>query len=111
MRHAAALLACLIAAPASAEWRALTGVEITAALTGRTLVYDGAWQEFAASGQTLYHAGRDSLGRWRVEDDLYCSQWPPAEGWACYGMSRDDATGALRFEGASGDITEGRYAE
>jgi hypothetical protein len=34
----------------------------------------------------LYSDGRDSWGYWRVEDDRYCSQWPPQQGWACYRM-------------------------
>ena len=103
--------ACLLAGPARADWVALSGDEIADALTGRTLVYEDARQDFLASGRTSYIAGRPSWGYWEVRGDAYCSQWPPADGWACYAVERDDATGALRFVGESGTATEGRYPE
>lgn len=92
------------------DWVALRGEAIRTALEGRTLHYGTAWQDFRASGRTLYNAGRDSWGYWRVEDDSYCSQWPPSDLWACYGVEvRGDK---LRFVGQSpGDITEGTYAD
>lgn len=108
--HALAVLA--LAGAASAEpWEQMTGAEIAAALTGRTLVYDSGWQEFFESGRTLYNAGRDSWGTWRVEGDRYCSQWPPSDSWSCYAMSRDAATGALRFIDPAGNATVGRLGE
>jgi len=90
-----------------ADWVAMTTAEITAALSDAKLVYDPAWQEFYASGRTLYDAGRPSWGTWEARDDQYCSQWPPASGWACYDMERNTNTGNLRFIGESGDVTEG----
>jgi len=99
----------VLAGPAWADWQPMTGAEIAAALSGRTLMYETARQEFFASGRTLYDAGRPSWGYWEVRGAQYCSQWPPADGWACYDMQRDPVTGALRFVGASGDATEGRY--
>lgn len=102
----------LWAGQAGAGWLAMDGPEIEAALAGARLDYGGAWQTFGADGTTTYNAGRgDSQGRWRVEGGRYCSQWPPADGWACYAMEREDATGALRFIGESGDVTEGVVAE
>jgi len=81
--------------------------QIETALTGVRLSYGEAWQEFYASGRTLYNAGTDSWGYWAARGGMYCSQWPPADGWACYRMEQNSTTGALRFIGESGDVTEG----
>lgn len=115
MRHliyAAAMLMLLSASVQAEEaaWHPMTGVEIAGALTDRVLQYDNAWQDFRASGKTLYNAGRDSWGYWRVEGDQYCSLWPPQDLWACYDMER---TGdRLRFVGSSaGDVTEATYRD
>ena len=70
----------------SAEFRPMDGNMITQTLTGQVLDYDGAWQDFRASGKTLYNAGHDSWGNWSVRGDQYCSQWPPNDLWACYDM-------------------------
>lgn len=107
----AILMGVLAAAPALADWRKMTGAEISGALAGVRLDYAEAWQEFYASGRTLYNAGADSWGYWQVRGDAYCSQWPPAGGWACYAMEREDETGKLRFIGDSGDVTEGTVAQ
>jgi len=94
---------------AQEAWQPMSGAEIAGALTDRKLEYGTAWQEFRASGRTLYNAGADSWGYWAVRGDQYCSMWPPSDLWACYTMEqRNDL---LRFVGAAGDITEGRYAE
>ena len=111
MRGWVAILAIGVAVPAWGDWQKMSGAEIAAALTETTLVYEAARQTFYASGRTLYDAGRPSWGYWEARGDQYCSQWPPADGWACYDMERDPQTGALRFIGESGDITEGRVAE
>jgi hypothetical protein len=92
---------------AQADWTPLDAAAIRAALTDRTLVYDAAWQSFRASGRTLYNAGHDSWGYWTVRGDRYCSQWPPADDWTCYDIERKGAV--IRFVGAGGDVTEGRY--
>ncbi len=90
-------------APAQ-EWRALVGDELREVLTDVRVTYPGGiWQVFYASGRTLYSAGQDNWGTWRVEGDQYCSQWPPSDLWSCYGIEVDGAN--LRFIGASGDIT------
>ena len=111
MRGWVAMLAIWVASPAAAEWRAMMGDEITAALAETTLVYEAARQTFYRSGRTLYDSGGPSWGYWEARGDQYCSQWPPADGWACYDMERNTETGALRFIGESGDITEGTVAE
>lgn len=91
------------------QWRAMTGEEISEALTGRKLVYEVAWQEFRASGRTLYNAGEDSWGYWRVEGDRYCSQWPPRGEWDCYDMETDGVD--VRFGGSYDDVTVGRFVD
>ncbi len=99
-----AVLACL-AGPLSAEgWQRLDDAGI-AALAGLTLRYDTGWQRFHASGRTLYNAGQDSWGSWAARGGRYCSQWPPADGWACYDVERQG--NRIRFVGDSGDVTEG----
>ncbi len=108
-KTAIAALAALVlwARPASAqEWQRLDTEAITSALSDARVTYEGAWQDFRASGRTLYNAGRDSWGRWEARGDRYCSQWPPAAGWACYDVDR--AGDLIRFTGDSGDVTEGR---
>lgn len=100
------LLPCLVWGQ---EWRAMTGEEISAALTDRDLIYENATQRFYASGRTLYNAGQDSWGYWAVHGDQYCSQWPPGDQWDCYDMAATD--GMVRFIGADGSFTDGAYAK
>lgn len=110
MRRFALILSLLGSPLAAEEWMPMTGEEIRIALTGRTLVYPDTTQDFRESGRTLYvHKGRESWGYWRVEDDQYCSQWPPNDLWACYAMDRRGDT--LRFVGERDDITEAIYAD
>ena len=88
------------------EFVPMTGEQIEAALNDTTLRYEeGQRQVFYASGKTLYDNGRPSWGNWQVRGDQYCSEWPPADGWACYDMDTDGTT--LRFIGESGFITPG----
>lgn len=105
----AVLLVCL-AAPATAEdWIALTGPEITRALTSRVLGYpDGTLQDFHAGGRTI--VGSDE-GRWTVTGDRYCSVWPPAEDWACYDVARRVRGLDIRFSGDDGSVRQGRYVD
>jgi len=110
MRRFALIIACFASPAVAGEWVALSGDEISAALTGRTLAYPDTTQDFRASGRTLYiHKGRESWGYWRVQADQYCSQWPPNDLWACYGLERQGTR--LRFVGQGDDITEAVYAE
>jgi hypothetical protein len=103
-----ALVLLVLATPLAAEdWVALSGAEIETALTGKKLQYDGAWQDFRASGRTLYNAGRDSWGYWAIRDDQYCSQWPPQALWDCYDVAAKGDQ--IRFMGAHNDVTDGVY--
>lgn len=111
-RIGAGVLALMIPLPAWAEdWRALDGVAIAKALTGRKVVYETAWQDFRASGRTLYNAGTDSWGTWTTRGDQYCSQWPPSAAWACYDVDLNGDGTAVRFRGEGEDISVGHFAE
>ncbi len=107
-----ALIAVLLAplsANAEGVWTTMTGDEITVALTGKKLEYKDASQDFRASGKTLYNqGGRESWGEWRVDNNQYCSQWPPQGLWVCYHMDRSGDK--VRFIGTGDDITVGTFA-
>ncbi len=110
MHRLLATFVFLAAAPVAAEeWRPLTGGEIRDALTGRTVDYDAASQDFRSTGRTLYNAGADSWGMWRVENDRYCSQWPPNSRWDCYDVDLSADGGAVRFRGLGDDVSIGRF--
>ncbi|WP_204114674.1 hypothetical protein [Shimia biformata] len=107
-----ALISCVLlsgtTAPVSAgDWRVLDDAGIAGSLAGKTVEYSGASQSFYVSGRTLYDSGRPSWGYWETRAGRYCSQWPPADGWACYGVEAD-GKGHVRFIGESGHVTEGR---
>ncbi len=98
--------------PAHAQdWQKLNGPQIEAALDDRRVQYQSGWQEFYESGKTLYNAGRDSWGYWRVQGDQYCSQWPPNAGWDCYNFYRSKDGLQVRFESGQGHLTDAVYGE
>ncbi len=105
-----AMVLILLAAPALAlDWQKLDAAGITAALSGRVVVYaDGARQDFNADGRTIYTKGRDSFGHWALRGDLYCSVWPSSDVWACYGVAVQG--GAVKFIAADGGETLGTIA-
>jgi len=110
VRVLVAILAAWPALAAAQEWERLDGAAMRAALEDRRLVYArGAWQDFYASGRTLYNAGHDSWGYWRVEGDKSCSRWPPSDLWACYSLEISGES--VRFIGASGKSTNAVYAD
>lgn len=96
-------------------WRQLNGVQIEAALDGRSLQYEAATQVFYKSGKTLYDAGHPSWGAWRIQGDRYCSEWPPNAGWDCYNFDQrvDAETGSIemRFISDTGHETRATYTE
>lgn len=112
MRHFVVVMFMSLPIVATAEetvWTPMNGDEIRQALSGRVLSYGRSWQDFRKSGRTLYNAGADSWGYWRVQNDQYCSQWPPSDLWACYTMDRRGD--ALRFVGEDGYVSEAVYQE
>jgi len=90
------------------DWIAMTGVQIRAALTDHTVIYEAARQDFLASGRTVFNAGADSWGYWVVQGDQYCSQWPPSDRWDCYDMTRHGDL--VRFLDSFGNATQGKIA-
>lgn len=95
-----ALLSLLFATPAAA-WQEVA--DLHAFLVGKRIDYPGVSQAFEASGVT--HYGR-TTGAWEVRDGRYCSVWPPATEWVCYGV---DVSGeVIRFTAEDGTTTEGR---
>jgi hypothetical protein len=114
MRRIAQVTALLLGVspgPALAQdWQALSGDQVRVALEGRKLTYDsGATQDFRASGRTLYNAGRDSWGYWRITGDQYCSQWPPSDLWSCYDLLLAPDGARVRFVGGSGETSDATY--
>jgi hypothetical protein len=100
VRPALAFLAAgltLVGATAAADPAKMTGPEIEAALTGRSI--EGVWgstryvSSFDAHGGTVYTAeGRaPSHGHWSVKGDRYCSVWEQS-GESCYELERDGDT-------------------
>lgn len=101
MRHRLALPLMLLAAPLGAEERQLNDAEINALLPIIAAIGEDTRQTFSANGATTYSdRGRDSYGTWAARGDQYCSQWPPANGWACYDVLVDGET--LIWVGESG---------
>lgn len=103
----------LLTASAMAAEKALSGAEIARLLPMIVAVGDNSRQTFTASGATTYiDGGRQSAGRWRVQDNLYCSQWPPSGSWACYQVLVDGEKGKsaerLIWVGNSGKRTINR---
>ncbi len=94
----------LMVAPAHAAESKLSGDEILNALREKSLYAgdNGAIEQiFQKGGQTVYiDHGSVSQGQWKIENDRYCSQWPPSKSWACYDVTRDGQM--ITFVTASG---------
>jgi hypothetical protein len=109
------ITAALTVSAAHADLKPLDGAGIAAALDGKTISgeRDGkAWaQTFDAGGVTVYTAAGEAAteGRWRVREDRYCSQWPPAPAWACYDMFRDGDV--IVFVGEDGEQWPARISD
>ncbi len=94
-------------------WFQVDGAGINTALSGQHIIYDnGHRQSFHSNGETEYSSGsQPSKGLWRVENDLYCSQWPPQKDWDCYTVAFSDVQGRILFTGIGGDQYFGRFTE
>lgn len=104
MRSLPALVLGLFAVSAHAE-DVLSGDQIKSILSDVTLSADahGApiQQIFQAGGQTFVLAnGGSSAGSWKVEENRYCSIWPPNPSWSCYDVMQDGRT--ITFRSADG---------
>jgi hypothetical protein len=77
--------------------------DIIAALAGRTAFDAGRaeprWRQFFnKDGTTLYIGNAaPSLGRWDIREGRYCSVWPPADNWVCYGVELAPAAPPHQF--------------
>lgn len=50
------------------------------------------------NASTTYWEGTNaSFGRWKVEGNKYCSQWPPNEFWGCYKVLRSNQNGKVNI--------------
>jgi hypothetical protein len=113
--RALAVLACLLPGPTSAEWRALTGRALEAALISHDVQYgDVAWERHEADGMLLLRStegdwGRTSLGVWMLRGDARCLRWNRAMDWECYRVETDGAEG-IRFIDGYGNVSEGRLS-
>jgi hypothetical protein len=98
---------------AFAEPKSLTGEEINHALGDQILeMADNAptTQIFQKGGLTIYReGGQQSQGRWKVDGNKYCSQWPPSDYWACYDVLADGDL--IVFVSSQGGRTEMRLVQ
>lgn len=98
--------ALLVGAGAQAQaedWQPLRGDGIRAILERHFLRYeDGSEQFFNYGGLTEYRIGWPNEGRWRVEADQYCANWPPALDWQCYDVSARADGRQIRFSDQAG---------
>jgi hypothetical protein len=101
--------------PALADWQALTGRALEAALIAHDVHYDDvAWERHLSDGMLLLRSmegawGRTSLGIWMLRDESRCLKWNRAMDWECYRVETDGADG-IRFIDAYGNVSEGRLA-
>ena len=94
MRLLAIPLLLLAVVLAQAEEGALSGPEIRTLLPGSVAQSKTTRQTFAENGDTAFDDGRRvSNGRLRVQEDFYCSLWPPGGGWRCYRVLVDEKAG------------------
>lgn len=99
----------LLLAIGPAKSKILNSEEIAALLPKIIAIGDQTSQIFSSSGATTYtDRGRASYGSWRVQDNKYCSQWPPAGGWSCYLVDYDVGSKTLIWIGAGGHRTVNR---
>ncbi|EFL87813.1 hypothetical protein [Ahrensia sp. R2A130] len=98
------LAALLMISTAQAGQRKLDGAAVAALLPTIIATGQDTRQTFSEAGATTYSfKGRDSYGSWRVQGDQYCSQWPPADGWACFDLLADDELKTIVWLDASGE--------
>ncbi len=87
-------LLVILAGSASTTETALKHAEILSTLTGATVAGPDWTQTFDKGGATTYvAAGKQSVGRWDVQGDQYCSMWPPSDQWSCYAVTAEVVTG------------------
>jgi hypothetical protein len=85
------LVSALASTAAHGTERILTGAQIKELLPRIIVRGEATTQLFSAAGETVFtDHGKESIGRWSVEGDQYCSTWPPNGAKACHGVSIDE---------------------
>jgi len=106
------VLASVLSVVQAEDWKALQDEEIREALIDREIVYKSqgnSSQSFSSGGETTFVEGRPSLGYWRVDNNQYCSKWPPSSQWACYDVFLNSGGNTVRFRGTDGVNWDGTY--
>ncbi len=86
----------LFAGIAAAAESPLTGADNKALFSGARVIGADWSQGFHADGRTRYErAGETTAGRWRVDGERYCPQWPTNPAWRCYTVQRRGAGDAV----------------
>lgn len=86
-------LTLTLSSPAIGGGEKLTTAEIKAMLPEIVAKTYNTRQFFSANGATDHNAsGRQSSGRWRIQNDQYCSTWSPSGPWTCYDLLKDGDT-------------------
>jgi len=112
MRAIVMALAFCVGPAAAEDWAPLAGDDLRAALTARTVAHsDGTFQGWFADGTTLCETDPPRWGRWWVEGDLYCSEWPGVRARRCGTMSRSTRGLDLRLALPDGTFQTSRYVD
>ncbi|MEP0961899.1 MAG: hypothetical protein ABJQ70_10065 [Roseobacter sp.] len=91
-------------------WHPMDADQIKTVMTDKKLQYAHAWQNFSVSGRTVFNAGADSWGRWRVQNKHYWRKRALQEVWTCYDMARSESNlRFLRFIDGAGGVIEAQY--
>ncbi len=99
------LASILVICTAQAAETKLSGAEMQTILNDKILYGNDAEQIFQKSGVTFYSTGgNQSQGNWKIEDEKYCSQWPPNLAWSCYDITQDG--NKITFISKDGNRTE-----
>ena len=116
MRLLAVIILACYCVPAMAAEKELSGEEITDLLPTIIATGKNSRQTFTKIGATTYWdngrkilGARETFGRWRVQNNLYCSQWPPSDAWACYRVVTDSSKKSLVWIGMSGNRTMNQF--
>lgn len=97
-------------AATSAEESTLTGEEISNLLPTIKATGENYTQTFTKKGLTTYiYDGRPSEGRWMVQDNQYCSTWPPNNVIECYDVRADTDKMTITWIGPRNSISKATY--
>ena len=93
-----------------AQERTLTGEEINNLLPTIKVSGENYIQTFTQKGLTTYiYDGRPSEGRWMVQDNQYCSTWPPNNAIECYDVLVDETQKSITWIGARNSVSKATY--